>query len=124
MTRGEKRALLNRVLFGASLYVLDSVGQHLAENIRKKVGRKAQDNVVNRPASTSDVHSEASERLEGDNRTIHDNSRHLLDAVGAAILGVGVGVGIGLMLAPASGEETRRNIEQRIWSRFFEEKIV
>jgi hypothetical protein len=126
MTPNEKRAsraFLNNVLLGASLYVLDSVGQRLAENIRK-IGRKVRDSDVDLPASTSDVHSEVSERFEGDNRTILGNSRHFLETVGAAIIGVGVGVGIGVILAPASGEETRRNIEERVRSRFFEKKAA
>jgi hypothetical protein len=124
MTPNKKRAFLNNVLLGAGLYVLDSVGQHLAENIRE-VGRKARNNDVDLRARTSDVHSEVSERFEGgDNRTILRNSRHFLDAVGAAIIGVGVGVGIGVILAPASGEETRRNIEERVRNRFFERKAA
>jgi hypothetical protein len=113
MTSNAKRALLNNVLLSASLYVLDSIRRHLAENV-KRVGVKAQ-------ASTSNVHSHLSER---DNRTILAKNRHLLDTVGAAIMGVGVGVGIGVMLAPASGEETRRNIEERVRSRFFEKKAA
>ena len=115
MTSNAKRALLNNVLLSAGLYVLDSVGRHLAENI-KRVGVNAQDNSVDLRASTSNVHSQAPGR---DNQTILDNNRHLLDTVGAAILGVGIGVGIGVMLAPARGEETRRNIEERVRSRFF-----
>jgi hypothetical protein len=120
MTSNEKRALLNNVLLSAGLYVLDSVRRHLAENI-KRAGVKAQDNSVDLRTSTSNVHSQAAGR---DNRTILDNSRHLLDPVGAAIMGVGIGVAIGVMLAPASGEETRRNIEERVRSRFFEKRAA
>jgi hypothetical protein len=115
-----KRALLNNVLWGVGIYVLDSVCRHLAENI-KRAGLERQDNSVDLRTSTSNVHSHVPER---DNRTILANNRHFLDTVGAAIMGVGVGVGIGVMLAPASGEETRRNIEERVRSRFFEKKAA
>ena len=115
MRSNGKRTLLNNVLLGVSIYVLDSLGRHLAENI-KRIGLKAQHN-----SPTSDVHPEAPER---DNRTIFPNNRHFLDTVGAAIMGVGVGVGIGLILAPANGEETRRKIEERVRSRFFEKRAA
>ena len=116
MRSNGKRTLLNNVMLGVSIYVLDSLGRHLAENINKRIGLKAQHN-----SPTSDVHPEAPER---DNRTILPNNRHFLDTVGAAIMGVGVGVGIGLILAPANGEETRRKIEERVRSRFFEKRAA
>jgi hypothetical protein len=120
MTSNGKRLLINDVLLSASLYVLESVRRHLAENI-ERVGLKTQDRSVDLCTRTSDVHSEASER---DNTTILANNRHFLDTVGAAIMGVGVGIGIGVILAPASGEETRRNIEERVRNRFFEKKAA
>lgn len=120
MRSNARRALLNNVLLGVSIYVLDSVRRHLAERI-KRAGLKAQDNSVDLRTSTSNVHSQAPER---DNRTFLANNRHFLDTVGAAIMGVGVGVGIGVILAPASGEEIRRNIEARVRSRFFEKRAA
>jgi gas vesicle protein len=41
--------------------------------------------------------------------------------VGALLIGVGVGVGVGLLIAPASGEETRTDIANKISG--FSEKV-
>jgi hypothetical protein len=122
MTSKGKRALLNKVLLGASLYVFDAVRRHLAENI-KRTGVKPKEKSVDPRAGTSGGQSEASQRLEHDD-TILANSRRFLDTVGPAIIWIGVGVGIGVILAPASGEETRRNIEERVRDRFFETKAA
>jgi len=34
--------------------------------------------------------------------------------VGALLIGVGIGVGVGLLIAPASGEETRADIANKV----------
>ena len=122
MTSKRTRAQLNNLLLGATLYVIDSVGRHLAENI-KRTRLKPQDKSVDPRAGTSGVHWEASERFERGN-TILANNRRFLDTVGAAIMGIGVGVVIGVILAPGSGEETGRNIEERVRSRFFEKSAA
>jgi hypothetical protein len=113
MTSNAKRALLNNVLLSASLFVLDSLRRHRI----RRAGLKPRDKSVDLD-TPSNVRSQAPER----DRTILANNRHFLEAVGPAIMGVGVGIGLGVMLAPASGKETRRNIEERIRSRFFEKK--
>ena len=40
--------------------------------------------------------------------------RIILGQVGALLIGVGVGVGVGLLIAPASGEETRTGISDKV----------
>ena len=40
----------------------------------------------------------------------------------AVLIGVGIGVGVGMLLAPASGEETRENLADRVRDRFSREK--
>jgi hypothetical protein len=103
MTSNGTRAFLNTVLLGASLHVLDSVRQRLAENVGR-LGEKAREHSVDPRTSSSDTHH--------------------LDTAGVAIIGIAVGVGIGLILAAASGEETRRNIEDRVRNRFFEKNAA
>ena len=39
---------------------------------------------------------------------------HILGKVGALLIGVGIGVGIGVLIAPASGEETRADITDKV----------
>ena len=38
----------------------------------------------------------------------------MLGKVGALLIGVGIGVGVGLLIAPASGEETRADIANKV----------
>jgi gas vesicle protein len=38
----------------------------------------------------------------------------ILGKVGALLIGVGIGVGIGVLIAPASGEETRADISDKV----------
>ena len=37
-----------------------------------------------------------------------------MSTAAALLLGVGVGVGVGMLLAPASGEETRSNLSNKV----------
>jgi gas vesicle protein len=37
-----------------------------------------------------------------------------LGAAAALLIGVGIGVGVGMLLAPASGEETRGNLSNKV----------
>jgi hypothetical protein len=45
----------------------------------------------------------------------------MLGKVGALLIGVGIGVGVGLLIAPASGEETRADIVDKVSA--FGEKV-
>jgi hypothetical protein len=38
----------------------------------------------------------------------------VIGKVGALLIGVGIGVGIGLLIAPASGEETRADLADKV----------
>jgi gas vesicle protein len=37
-----------------------------------------------------------------------------MSTAAALLIGVGVGVGVGMLLAPASGEETRSNLSNKV----------
>jgi hypothetical protein len=45
----------------------------------------------------------------------------MLGKAGALLVGVGIGVGVGLLIAPASGEETRADIANKVSA--FGEKV-
>ncbi len=95
--RLRKKALLN-VLFGTGLYLLDSVRDSLvdgAEDLRERV---------------QDGYEFASNRVGRASRAIRGTDHPGLSTAIAALIGLGIGVGVGFLLAPASGEETRRNI--------------
>jgi gas vesicle protein len=43
-----------------------------------------------------------------------EEDSQILGKVGALLIGVGIGVGIGVLIAPASGEETRADITDKV----------
>jgi hypothetical protein len=99
--KSSKGRVLNLML-GAGIYLLDSLRARTAEPA-DELRSKAQDTYE----AARDRFSRAPDIVRGE-----DN--HLLHTATAALLGLGIGVGIGLLLAPASGEETRSNIADKI----------
>lgn len=96
-----QNALL-KALLGAGLYLLDPVRDHFADRI-DDWSDKARDG-----------YDEASERVTRAGRAIRGTDNHALGTLGAMLIGVGIGVGVGLLFAPASGEETRGNLADRV----------
>lgn len=99
--RLQKENILTNVLLGTGLYELDSLRDRFAEGIDDFRGR-ARDTYE----TASDRVSRASDVLKGE-----DHSG--LNAGLSLLIGIGIGVGVGMLLAPASGEETRRKIQNR-----------
>ena len=99
----KKKELLFGVLLGTGLHLLDSLRERLPDNL---------DDIKTRVRDTygtaSDRVSRASDVLRG------EKDSHILGKVGVLLLGVGVGVGIGVLIAPASGEETRTGITDKV----------
>jgi hypothetical protein len=61
-----------------------------------------------------DTYDEASRRAVRASDALRGNDSHVLGTTAALLIGVGVGVGVGLLLAPASGEETRDTITNKV----------
>jgi hypothetical protein len=120
MLRREKNILRN-VMLGAGVYLLDTLRGGLADNLKDWSGR-ARDGYGDLRDRASDAYSTASERLGRANEALMGDDNHFMSNATAALLGIGVGVGIGMLLAPASGEETRSNIAERVRSRFSEKE--
>jgi gas vesicle protein len=98
MKRDTRNQLL-KALLGTGLYLLDPVRERLADRI-SDMSEKAQDtyeNAVDRVSSITD-------NLRGDRPS----------RLTWLLLGVGVGVGVGMLLAPASGEEVRSTITEKV----------
>jgi len=93
----DKNPLL-RILLGIGLYLLDPVRDRLADQI---------DSLSDR---AKDVLDSASGRIRKESRAITVEDRSGIGSAAALSLGVGVGVALGILFAPASGEQTRRNI--------------
>ena len=101
--RFKKREPLFSFLLDTGLCLLDSLGERLPDNV---------DDIKDRVRDTYDTASHrvgrAADALRG------EEDSQLLGKVGALLIGVGIGVGIGVLIAPASGEETRSEINDKI----------
>lgn len=96
-----KNTLLD-VLMGAGLFLLDPVRDRLADSI---------DNLTSR---AQDTYETASDRLGRASSVMRGEDHSGISATAALLIGVGVGVGVGMLLAPASGEETRTNLSEKV----------
>jgi hypothetical protein len=97
-----KENLLWNVLLGTSVYLLDSLRSRLSDSV-DDLGDRARD-----------TYSEASRRVSRASDVIRGEDHSGLSTAAALLIGVGVGVGVGMLLAPASGEETRGTISNKV----------
>ncbi|OLB22611.1 MAG: hypothetical protein AUH15_06000 [Acidobacteriales bacterium 13_2_20CM_55_8] len=95
------KALFNALL-GAGLYLLDPVRDRLAESIEDFTDR------------AQDTYETAAERMDRASRVIRGDDSHFMSTATALLIGVGIGVGVGLLFAPASGEEIRSNLADKV----------
>jgi hypothetical protein len=101
--RFKKKELLFGVLLGTGLHLLDSLRERLPHNV---------DSIKDR---VRDTYGTASKRVRRATDALRgEEDSHILGNVGVLVIGVGIGVGIGLLIAPASGEETRADITDKV----------
>jgi YtxH-like protein len=92
------------VLLGAGLY-------HLAHSLRERLP----DNMDDIKGRVRDTYGTASERLSRASDALRGKEdSQIFGKVGALVIGVGIGVGVGLLIAPASGEQTRAEINDKV----------
>ena len=101
--RFRKREPLFNVLLDTGLRLLDSLRDRLPDNMDDIKGK-----VRDTYSTASDRVSRATDALRGE-----EESQIFGKAVALAI-GVGIGIGIGVLIAPASGEETRADIADKV----------
>jgi hypothetical protein len=101
MKMKNQNALL-KALLGAGLYLLDPIRERMSDHIGDWSDR------------ASDGYDEASNRVSRASKAIRGEDGNALGTVGALLIGVGIGVGVGLLFAPASGEETRSNLADKV----------
>lgn len=99
--RLRKERMLWNILLGTGVYLLDSLRDRLTEGIGD-IGERARE-----------TYGEASRRVSRASDVIRGED-HAISSVAALLIGVGVGVGVGMLLAPASGEETRSTISNKV----------
>jgi hypothetical protein len=99
----KKQESLLSILLGTGLHLVDSLRDRLPDNVDDITGiaRDTYD-------AASDRVSRATDALRG------EKDSQILGKVGALLIGVGIGVGIGVLIAPASGEETRAGITDKV----------
>jgi len=97
-----KRNDILKMLLGTGLYLLDPVRDRLAGRI---------DDLSERAQET---YEDAADRVSRVAKTIRGTEHSSMNNVLFMLLGVGVGIGVGMLLAPASGEEIRGNLSDRV----------
>lgn len=100
--RLRKENILWNVLLGSGVYLLDSLRDRISEGIGD-IGDRARD-----------TYDEAARRASRATDVIRGEDHRGLGTAAALLIGIGVGVGVGMLLAPASGEETRNTISNKV----------
>lgn len=100
--RLRKENILWNVMLGTGVYLLDSLRDRMVEGVGDITGR------------ARDTYGEASRRVSRASDAIRGEDHHGMGTAAALLIGIGVGVGVGMLLAPASGEETRTNLSNRV----------
>jgi hypothetical protein len=100
--RLRKENILWNVLLGTGVYLLDSVRGRMTGVMDDFSG------------TARDTYDEASRRVSRASDAIRGDDHRGMSTAAALLIGVGVGVGVGMLLAPASGEETRSNLSDKV----------
>ena len=100
--RLRKETMLWNILLGTGVYLLDSLRDRLSDGLGDFSNR------------ARETYGEASRRVSRASDVIRGEDHSGINSVAALLIGVGVGVGVGMLLAPASGEETRSTISNKV----------
>src|SRR5215471_12864645 len=99
--RTRNKALTN-VLLGAGAYLLESLRERVSDNVEDFRDR------------ARETYGVASARTSRAAAALRGEDSNIWGSAAALLVGVGIGVGVGVLIAPASGEETRRNIADKV----------
>ena len=98
----KKDKMLRGLLIGTGVYLLDSFRERAGDSLDDLTGR------------ARDTYNEASRRASRATDALRGEDHHYFGTTAALLIGVGIGVGVGLLLAPASGEETRGTLTNKV----------
>jgi gas vesicle protein len=107
--KGKSMNKFLKVLLGTSLYLLEQ-----SDSATKGVRDRAVDHIGDLRDAAQEKYEAASNRVARASKAIRGEDSNVLGNTLRFVAGVGIGVGIGLILAPASGEETRSVIADRV----------
>ena len=105
----KKNKALATLLLGAGAYVLEMMKDRMSDRYDD-----LRDSTEDWRERARDVYDTASSRAARAKAALQGRDRPMVSSAGALLLGLGVGVGVGILLAPASGEQTRRNIGEKV----------
>ena len=97
-----KERMLKNLLIGTGVYLLESLRERAGDSFEDLSGR------------ARETYDEASRRASRAKDALRGEDSHYLSTTAALLIGVGVGVGVGMLLAPASGEETRGTLTNKV----------
>jgi ElaB/YqjD/DUF883 family membrane-anchored ribosome-binding protein len=97
-----KEKMLWNLLLGTGVYLLESLRERAGDSLEDLSGR------------ARETYDEATRRASRATEAIRGEDHHYLGTTAALLIGVGVGVGVGMLLAPASGEETRGSLTNKV----------
>jgi hypothetical protein len=100
--RMRRERILWNLLLGTGVYLLDSLRDRLSEGV-EEFGERAREG-----------YGEARRRVGRASGVIRGEDHSGMGTAAALLIGVGVGVVLGMLLAPASGEETRGTISNKV----------
>jgi ElaB/YqjD/DUF883 family membrane-anchored ribosome-binding protein len=98
----KKEKMLRDLLIGTGVYLLDSIRERAGDSLDDLTGR------------ARDTYNEASRRASRATDALRGEDHHYFGTTAALLIGVGIGIGVGLLLAPASGEETRGTLTNKV----------
>jgi ElaB/YqjD/DUF883 family membrane-anchored ribosome-binding protein len=100
---------LLKALLGVGLYLLER-----SEDATKSARDRAAARMVDLRDGAQEKYENATKRVRRASRAIRGEDNDVLRNTMFFAAGIGVGVGVGLILAPASGNETRRVIAGKV----------
>ncbi len=103
-----KKNLLN-LLLGAGVLLLDPLRDRLTDSIGDW-----KDRAEDLRGKARDSYEMASDRVNRASDVIRGEDHSIVSQTLAFVAGVGIGVGVGMLLAPASGEETRNTLADKV----------
>jgi ElaB/YqjD/DUF883 family membrane-anchored ribosome-binding protein len=98
-----------KLLLGTTLYVLEQSDQST-----RKIRNRAADNLDDLRDMAQEKYATTSDRVSRASQALLGEDSHVVGNVVSLAAGIGIGVGIGLIFAPASGEDTRSAIADRV----------
>jgi ElaB/YqjD/DUF883 family membrane-anchored ribosome-binding protein len=109
ISKGTSMNKMLKILLGVGLYLLEQ-----SDTATKNVRDRAAGPLGDLRDAAQEKYEIAAERMARASKAIRGDDSDVLRNTLLFTAGIGVGVGVGLLLAPASGEETRSVLRERV----------